>query len=105
MTTDDTLLALSEMAGILNCSPETIGNWITKGLIPRGGGDRVKLHAVRVGKMLKTTRAWHAEFQTSLETGEPSGPTPRARERQAQRDMDALDKVLNKGKKKATRNI
>jgi hypothetical protein len=93
---DEQLLTLREMACILNCHRKSLHHWVKRGLLPRDGGARVRLRAVWVGKRLKTSRAWHEQFQANLEASPDQQQTPRALARQAEAEERRLMARLNR---------
>jgi hypothetical protein len=65
-------LSVAEAARRKGVARGTVWAWIKNGLIPRGGGERVKLRTKRVGARRKTRRRWLEDFQARLD-GTPAG--------------------------------
>jgi excisionase family DNA binding protein len=95
------LLTVTQLAALLGCHRETVLTWISPGLIPRGGGERVRLRTCKVGNLTKTTRQWHAEFQAALAPAFTPAATQTALQRQAAADTAKLRERLNKNKRPA----
>jgi hypothetical protein len=95
--TDSALLRLTELARLLGCCAESVRDWRQHGMVPRGGGERVKLRAVRVGSIFKTCLGWYREFQEALDSIAPPGPTPTQRKRQVEKDKEAWEAAAGEG--------
>lgn len=87
-------LTINDIARQFSVSPSTVFRWIMRGL-PHGRGDRIRLAAIRRGKVWVTSRAALQRFLAALpaSTPTPTTPpirTPSRREKETTRAQQAL---------------
>ncbi len=88
-------ITVIEIARQFHVSPSTVFRWMMRGL-PNGRGERVRLQAIRRGKIWLTSRAALQRFLSSLPASPqtPTTPpirTPAKRERDCERAKTALN--------------
>jgi len=91
---DGDTITILDIARTMGTAPSTVYRWMLRGL-PDGRGGRVKLAAIRRGKVWLTSRAALRRFvgalpTTATPTGAPPIRTPAAREREAARAKKTL---------------
>jgi hypothetical protein len=85
-------LSPQEISADYGCDQGTVYNWIALG-VPVGG-QRVRLHALRVGKLWRVPRASWEAFLAACNPGPPPPAPRRRRKAGADPDREALHREL-----------